>query len=676
MNKVLIPLLILVLAGLVYLFAFKNETQGAREAETSAPALGGPQEAPSIGESIGAKEPSAGSDSETKNQDQPVRRRRSERQSKEYPQGIRGRIVTSQGGPAVGAKIYLVRTLPATDMLGMIIAAQQAGTQPLSQIGAQGVSGANGAFQLGAAPSEGEHSYELHVVAPGHSIFKKPVRVQSGKWEDLQLLRLSAGHKLTGFVRDAKSKAPIEGAIVRVTLPQTNLLQATPGFEEGATGISDAKGRYVVDNLPMGSFTVKAVARGYGSVFRDDLTFGKSDRQQSMDFQLGGGFVISGFVTDAQGKGISRAQVEALAFSRENQQPNSCFTDDEGKFELLGLEEGSYRLLAKATGYIEGEQKPVRAGNGVKAEDVQIVLETLGQARVTVTSKQGRALTAYRLELRSYFEGEGEANYGRSNVPAQEMRANRDGSSLFSGIPQGNYVFQVTAIGYAKTYSKNFTSSAGQTSPIELRIQMNQGGTITGTVTDASGNPISAVSIKTQENSYQDNPFFKAFKDFIPKIVTHTATTTNDKGRFTLSKLTPGTYQIVVDHPAYTRMNKTDIVVQEAQKNELGTIRLNQGGTVSGKVFFQGRPVAGAEVTISGNSGEGNKAQPFWEKTFTGPDGSFKISRPLPEGTYEINAARTDLPNPFLKMKDLQTSKKEIRVFGGRDNPVQIYIKP
>ena len=680
MNKLLVPLLILVVAGLVYLFAFKEGTEvpkGPAE-QGPAPALGGGQESTNPGETVGGQQPESASEGDQSGQREPVRRETTGREASNYPQGVRGRIVTSQGAPAIGAKLFLVRTLPATDILSTIIAAQQAGTRPVSQIGAEGESGENGVFQLGAPPSEGQRSYELHVVAPGHEIFKKPVRLQPGKWEDLQMLRLTAGRKLSGFVRNATTNAPIEGAIVQVTLPATNLLLATPGFEEGATGISDDKGRYVVDNLPIGTFTVKAFARGHGSVVRDDLTFGETDRQQSMDFRLGEGFVISGFVTDAQGKGVARARVEALPFSRENPQPSSSFTDDKGRFELLGLAEGSYRLIAKAAGYVDGEKKPVRAGAGAggPSKDVQIVLETLGQARVTVTNKQGRPLTAYRLQLRTYFEGQ--ETYGRAPVPAQEMRASRDGSSLFGGIPptEQGYVFQVTAIGYAKTYSEPFKISTGQASPVEVRVQMNMGGSITGTVTDASGNPIRGVSIKTLENTYQDNPFFKNFQAFIPKMVTHTTGSTDDKGRFTLAKLTPGTYQIVVDHPSYTRIYKTDIVVQEGQKNDVGLIRMTQGGTVSGKVFFQGRPIAGAEVTISGTAGEGENAQPLWEKAFTGPDGTFKIGRPLPAGTYEVNAARTDVPNPFLKMKDIQTSKKEIRVFDGRDNPVQIYIKP
>jgi protocatechuate 3,4-dioxygenase beta subunit len=674
MNKVLVPLFVLVLAALAYLFFFDD---GAKPLDPDAggqstpPILNTENPLPEQGEAVTGPqsegvEPRAESTQPSRQESQPQRTR------EEHQQGVRGRVISSQSAPVVGAKIYLVKTLPTGEMLSALVRAAQAGARASSQVGASGETVANGRFEISAPPSAGARSYELHVVAPGHEIHKQPIRLSPEKWEELPLIRLTAARKLTGVVRDVAKGAPIEGAVVRVDLPATNMLQATPGMEDGAQGITDKAGRYTVDHLPMGTFTAKAFARGYGTQIQGDITFGQNDLQQTADFQLGEGFVIEGRVVDAMGKGIARARVEAQPYSRENPTPSSGFTDEEGNFALLGLAEGSYAVIANAPGYLEDKRQPVQAARGATtANRLQLVLETLGQARVTVSNKSGAPVKAFRLELRSYFENQ--ETFGRTTVAPQELRAGRDGSALFTGIPPGQYVFQATSIGYAKTYSDSFLVAAGATAPVEVRIRMNEGGTIEGIVTDSSGNPISGVGIKTLENTYQANPFFEQFKAFMPEMITHTSVSTDEQGRYTLKKLTPGTYQIEINHPSYTRAYKKDIQVNEGQKTVVEAVRLAQGGTVSGKVFFQGRPVIGAEVMIS--SAPGGEGTPMWEKAFTGPDGSFKVSRPLPAGTYSIHATRTDVANPFLKMKDIQTSKKELRVFDGRDNPVQIHIK-
>jgi hypothetical protein len=168
MNKVLVPLFVLVLAALAYLFFFDD---GAKPLDPDAggqstpPILNTENPLPEQGEAVTGPqsegvEPRAESTQPSRQESQPQRTR------EEHQQGVRGRVISSQSAPVVGAKIYLVKTLPTGEMLSALVRAAQAGARASSQVGASGETVANGRFEISAPPSAGARSYELHVVAP------------------------------------------------------------------------------------------------------------------------------------------------------------------------------------------------------------------------------------------------------------------------------------------------------------------------------------------------------------------------------------------------------------------------------------------------------------------------------------------------------------------------------
>ncbi len=582
------------------------------------------------------------------------------------PQGVRGRVWNAFGAPAKGAHLYLLREVPPSQMLQVLAMMQARGGKIRPRIVAEGRSDEAGRFELAAPPSLGEAGYELHVVAPNHVIQRRKLRIQEGRWLDLGLIRLEAGKVLRGRVRDKRTKAPIAGAVVEIRPSTANLLTPTPGFEDGIRVQTGSQGFYEAKGLPDGPFSLKAYAKDYGTILRPDLAFSANEQVLTVDLELPKGFEIDGWVLDADGKPIAGAQVEAIPFSAAHPTPGKGISGQDGRFAVLGLDEGRYTLRATAPGFAPTEKKPVKAGD----KEVQIVLERQGSVLLRVTDHNGRPVRNYRAELRTWFEGQD--NYGRSSVPPVEVRGARRGEHLITGVEAGNYVVLVEAVGYARTFSRKFTVANEQSEPVVVPVTVSKGGTITGVVLDAAGRPVKGASVHSLPAEYQDNPFTRMLGALMTFKVTRKTAVTDGRGRFVLDLLAPGTYQLRVDHPAYARLYKKPFAVRADERLDAGRLVLHQGAKLEGVVMYKGAPVPGAEVNISAQF-ENN--QMVFEKVFADAQGRFRVNRRLRPGTYEIQASRTDLANPILKLADIQRSLQRVELYEGRTHRVVIQIK-
>ncbi len=592
--------------------------------------------------------------------------RREEVKEEEFPQGVQGRVLDGFGRPAAGVKVYLLRDVPPSRMLQHLALLQGQGRRPRARIATEGKTSRNGSFRLPAAPTEGEAGYELHVVAPGHKVFRQKLRVQAKHWTDLRTIRLEQGKVLRGIVRDKITKAGIRGAFVKVTIPTVNLLVPTPGYEEGIEVETDERGAFEIRGLPDGPFELRGYAKDYGTAVLPDLAFAPGEKLMRQDLDLPKGFQISGWVVDAQGKPIPGAQVEAQPFSQNRPTPGSATSDSSGAFSVLGLDEGQYTVRASAAGFATTEVKPVKAGN----REVQVVLERQGSIIARVTNAQGRPLRNYRVEVRTWFEGQDD--YGRSTIPPVEVRGARNGEYRISGIEAGNYVLMVEAVGYARSFSPKFTIQNEQEQDTIVRVRMTKGGTITGMVVDSSGKPVKGAAVQTLSENYQDNPLVQMLSGLITYNITRKTAVTDSKGRFRLDLLAPGRYQVRIDHPEYSRLYQKGIEVVNDRVFDTGILRLTKGALLEGVVYFRGAPVPGAEVNISAQFGEG---QAVFEKVFADAKGKFKLARRLRPGSYEIQASRTDMSNPLLKMADMQRSLQRITLYEGRTTRITLTIK-
>ncbi len=601
-----------------------------------------------------------------------------DRSGQKYAQGVRGIIEAPHGGPAANCRVFLMESAAGAEIFRMMTLAQRGVTLPPI---AGGSTDAMGQFALGVEFPEPNKTFELRVVSDDYTDLTQPgIRIKESDWYDTGRLKLKAGLTLVGQVTAAGTAGmPIGGAEVSVRSASGPYeVCVTPGRERGLTVKTDAAGFYRFDNVPAGVHNVAAVAPGYARVTNASVSI-NPQAENRLAFELPRGLSVAGAVADPAGKGVARARVTAIAISSKAPITADTFTDDNGKFEILGLVAGPYQVTAAADGFIDATEKPVAAG----VQDLALVLERQGSVMVHVVGKNGQTLREYTLTTKTYFPGQpvtagapgqgdagqgattSEPTYGNTMIPPKNIRNPKDGIALVEGLNPGTYVMQVNARGYAMAFSEPFSVGTDGDAPI-VEVQLNEGGVIEGVVVSANGQPLAGVTVETRPNDLDDNPFTTMFQSMIPSKITRETQRTNDAGAFQFKLLNPGRYQIKASHPEHIEVFKKGFEVVVGQTLTLQPIIMAPGCVLAGTVRVAGKPTAQVKVSISTkhdpNAPPNNRPAPFMCEAYTDGQGNYRMPKRLPPGLYEVMAAQQTLENPLYQIVQFQKSKQEVAV--------------
>jgi hypothetical protein len=148
-------------------------------------------------------------------------------------------------------------------------------------------------------------------------------------------------------VRD-ESGRPVPGFSIITSMPKGRLERGP----DRATTVFDAQGRYDLLALPEGHYAVVAVAEGYAPAAERELDLAEGG-EATCDFTLKRGGTLSGRVLDGQSRDpIARAHValEGAIGGDDGPVPlvASATSDDEGRFQLGGIEAGVRSILVTA----------------------------------------------------------------------------------------------------------------------------------------------------------------------------------------------------------------------------------------------------------------------------------------------------------------------------------------
>ncbi len=572
-----------------------------------------------------------------------------------FPQGIEGRVIAATGGAVAGAQVYLLHGVSPTNLIQQIALLGGLGGKPPARIAASGNTDENGNFKIPSPVTEGVANFQLRIRAPKHLVHERSLRIVALRWERLGVITLGRGRTLHGIVRDSKTKATIEGATVRFASGSLNIMLPTPGMEDGLETMTTAGGKYEIEGLTEGPAQLIAFARGYGTYRKADFVFAKGAWSATENIELPTGYAIDGRVTDADGQPVPHARVQASPLAGPAPNGSHARSHADGTFELLGLAAGEYAVSAQADGFTTNEHKQVAAGTS----NVEIVLEQQAHIKVRVLGS-GRPLKRYRIEVNSYDPTHG--GYGRTNIPAVTVRNASNGETTIKGLNPGTYVVQITASGFAKTFSDGFMIAAAPKEPSSVLVQMKKGGQIHGVVTDDSGKPVAGTVVATLAKGYMDHPFGELARAFSTSSITEATERTNKRGEFRLKLLAPGGYQLRVDHPSYPRIMKKGLELEEGQDLDVGSIRLSVGGEIKGIVYIDGTPKVAVKVTLTSSAKDGAGV---FLTTFTNAKGEFAFARRLAPGKYEVHAMRSDHGHILLGIVDARKSRKVVTVRQG-----------
>jgi hypothetical protein len=590
----------------------------------------------------------------------------SESASGDHTSKIEVKVVDGSGAPVANAIVSLIAKGAAAD-LAPFLAAASGNDQGLDL-------GRNRATD-GRTDKDGRYVFErvepnpFYAVDVSHAEFApKEVRgiaLAAGKVQKVTVT-LDLGALVHGYVRDEAGNG-VEGArMVLMPLGALNL-DPTLQMEMGQVGKSDQNGYYAFPNVDLvRTNTVSAHKEGFGRAAQTDLRQEGADRTVEVDFRLVPGLSIRGRIVGPGGQPVEGATIDAYGMVAIQNSRGTAKSGPDGSFELKDLVEGPYQVRARAGGWSEVREPRVDAGE----QNLLLELQPLGQVdgRV-VRASNNTPLSDFRVSIRRVTPGTD--HYGAPTMP-KEFKGAADGTFSMSGVPEGLWVLQVDAEGFASALSTSIDVRLGQV-VTGLEIRISTGGTLSGRVVNANtGEPIAGARIATQDNGFIDNPLAQLFGSMLARRTTARTAVSDSTGRFALAQLMPGDYQIRIEHNDFTTSIVKDLRVDDSEAPiDFGDFPLREGGAVEGVVYDEnGAPLNGATVTLANKETAG-----LTYTSRTDEQGRYEIEH-VSAGRYDIHAQRAieSTGNPFEVLLDVQNSTREIFVTDAVRQPVDLSL--
>lgn len=299
------------------------------------------------------------------------------------------------------------------------------------------------------------------------------------------------------------------------------------------TATTDALGRARLSLPVAGSYRVEVECAGHRPVEarRTIRVSGRADEQLTKRIEVERGLVVRGrVVSDDQQEPIAQAWVGLLPI-HGNTPSATAISDDEGQFELTGLDAGSYVALASASGWFPLEQPLELELPGDDA--ITIRLQAGGSLIGRVIDPDGGPVPDARVLVQRH------ADNGRFRG---ETIVNDEGRFMFEQLPPGQY--GVDVIGptgqplidarHERAVHATVTITARQRSEIEFVVTATAG-TITGHVVRSDGEPIASAFVCAEPTTPAPGALAR------PRCIAHT---TEVDGAFALHGLQAGRYTV------------------------------------------------------------------------------------------------------------------------------------
>ncbi|MFT5289655.1 MAG: hypothetical protein ACI82F_001721 [Planctomycetota bacterium] len=484
-----------------------------------------------------------------------------------------------------------------------------------------------------------------------------------------EFIQLTDGFVVFGRVVASGTQIPIAGATILLENPAAAYMPRLRATMKPVETVTDESGYYELRNVSPQGKLLACMAKGYATQLnqRDTSMAGATERRKQIDFELEEGMIIAGTVTGPDGKGIEGLRIDGFGSSEKGSSRGAGVSGSGGEFLISDVGEGRYTLRVDAGGLakrnLHCDQVQASAGD----RNVEIRLQAQGGLMGIVAGSDG-PLSRFTITIRRDHV----TNKAFGQIVKKQTFRSKNGEFRVEGLDQGVYVVQADASEYTSSFSEKVTIEQGQTTP-DVRVQMTEGGTITGLVLDTyTQEPIAGARVTTFDNNHISSEFTDLLVMMAPTGLTKSETTTDSEGRFELPLILPDSYQVRVEQRGYTSYTTNDVMVQEGAQVEIGKIVLSKGGVIRGTAFLaDGQVGAGVEVAVApvnGAFGTGVRSR-------ADAQGNFVLQN-IPPGTYKLTGARsaTDTESPFIKIIDMKKSEVEITVIDGEELSVDIYL--
>jgi protocatechuate 3,4-dioxygenase beta subunit len=304
------------------------------------------------------------------------------------------------------------------------------------------------------------------------------------------------------------------------------------------------------------------------------------------------GAAVAGRVVDERGAPVAGASVAFHGASDWSQQADRRYdaitTAADGAFRFDAVAAGSFRFSAAHPSFAPGSSPLVTLDGKNERTGITIELASGAIVRGRVVDGEHKAISGVRVRI-------GTASR-RGMIFETPRQAYSDDAGAFEvkGLPRRELA-AVALHESGSSATRDIDATGGDVANVELVIDRT--GTIVGVVVDPEGHPIEAAQVSAGPN-FRDQRSSGDFSNW--RLRGFPEDLTDASGKFTLTGLAPGSYQVTALRSAAAargRRGATEGVVAEAGTRDLKIV-LAPEGAVKGRVAF-GDGTAPAAFTVS-----------------------------------------------------------------------------
>ncbi|MBL8769689.1 MAG: carboxypeptidase regulatory-like domain-containing protein [Planctomycetes bacterium] len=385
-------------------------------------------------------------------------------------------------------------------------------------------------------------------------------------------LRTEDGCAVEGVVLDADQK-PVEHAAVELWCKRR-------GAPIGKT-TTGKDGRYRVEGLPACAARLRVVAPIEGADER--IVELRSGPPANVAVRLAGSTVLEGVVQDEVGQPLPGALVETVWPQRRE------LADLNGRFRITGLAPGDVVLRSSWPGRRPFEQRYTVRLRETAFVECSLLREHTLQVTVLSPEKVAEAnVSVVAIPLA--------ADGTPDEVGTRIATSGGDGIARFGGLaPPARFVLLSAGGSGAPVKSQPFSlDEAGAVTAVALT--QRAAGSIEGVVRGDDGTPLAHTLVRVHGSL---DPWFERLVDNTVRPVL-----TSASGFYRVGGLPPGTYRVTASGAGRAPAAVSDLVLNDRGALTGVDLALAPAPDLEGVVTgADGRPVAGAEVTLAGDSG-------------------------------------------------------------------------
>jgi protocatechuate 3,4-dioxygenase beta subunit len=418
---------------------------------------------------------------------------------------------------------------------------------------------------------------------------------------------------------------PVARAVVVLSNTQMGPIQRTPGIK----GTTDEEGYYRITGVPAGSYTVSPFMPAFvipaetsSAQPGKSVTLGEDEQVEDVDFSLTRGGVITGRVTDGDGRPVVEQFVTIIRLDERGQRmpapffsPFRFMTDDRGIYRIYGLAPGRYKVSAgdsPDSGIVRfgygGGSYPRTFHPDVSDESRAVPIEVRAGGEATdVDIKMGRPTRSYIATgrvvdadsgkpLPNLAYGHGSLRPGQMTIGAYGWAGNRtsaNGEFQIDGLAPGRYAAFVISSERTEFYSEPAVFDVTDSDVTGLEIKVRRGSIISGqAIIEGTTDPdalsqISKLELRAVVLSDQVTP---------PAM---SSIRINPDGSFLITGLPPGKVRLLMSGVQPPKGFSLLRVERDGVDQRAG-IEVGAGETVTGVrvVFGYGTGVVRGEVRI------------------------------------------------------------------------------